>query len=305
MGNIPLAGCSFHFLGPLWDSATQWSGETVSVLRSTLPQWKPRWKWASFIIICSHLEAAHQLSILWNLVGILWDGRSGGWETDPMGRGVSGRVAKEETRGIPLQPTHFASPVSSVLFRMQDPIVYQQDANSGSFCKWHSAFLFAMTPFLSGIWFIKPSLFPQLFISPVEKSDVDFVCNFLVIKEVEVFCILLNLIGGEVPFNNIMTYNAKYLCWCWPPEFQRQRQELLCSLMTHLFSPDFMWGTVLGAAETAKVDGTWILLRRIQMPWVGWARAHRSIRWACTRCIGEMQKNSYGSSEAREIVSSF
>lgn len=108
---------------------------------------------------------------------------------------------------------------------MQDPIVYQQDANSGSFCKWHSAFLFAMTPSLSGIWLIKPSLFPQLFISPVEKSDVDFVCNFLVIKEVEVFCILLNLIGGEVPCNNIVTYNAKYLCWCWPPEFQRQRQE--------------------------------------------------------------------------------
>lgn len=72
MRNIPLAGCSFHFLGPLWNSTAQWSREKVSVLRSKLPQWKPPWKLASFITICSHPEAACQLSILWNVAGILF-----------------------------------------------------------------------------------------------------------------------------------------------------------------------------------------------------------------------------------------
>lgn len=42
MGTIPLAGCPFHFLGLLWNSTLQGPG---SRRQSTLPRWKPPWKW--------------------------------------------------------------------------------------------------------------------------------------------------------------------------------------------------------------------------------------------------------------------
>lgn len=47
---------------------------------------------------------------------------------------------------------------------------------------------------VSGIRFIKASLFPQLFISPTEKSDFDFIRNFLVTKEAKVLCSNLYLL---------------------------------------------------------------------------------------------------------------
>lgn len=145
----------------------------------------------------------------------------------------------------------------------------KQDANSGSFCKWHSVFLFAMTSLLFGIQFIKPSLFLLLFMSPVEKSAADFVWIFIM-KEAKVFCVLLILMREAVPCNNIMAYNAKYLCLFQFLESQSQRKELLCSCMMHLASPCFMRGTVLDTVDTVKMSGTWILLSRMQTRWWGW-----------------------------------
>ena len=220
----------FPLLGALWNSATQWSGEMVSALRSVLPQWEPRWKGASFITICSHLEAAHQLSILWNLAGILWDGSSGGWETTPYAEGFLVQLPRRSEGSLfsqlTLLPPHplgnFRAQCCSegrALWWTSENVIQDHFTNDIllSYLQWHH---FSLELDSSSLPCSHSSS-----ISPTEKPvDVDFAWNFLVIKEAEVFCILWILIRREVPCNHIMTYKAKYSCWCWSLEFQRQRQ---------------------------------------------------------------------------------
>lgn len=67
MGNIPLAGCSFHFLGPRWNSAAQRSGRKcqcseANLLNESLPE---NWPHSSLSLLISRQHASFPSYGIW------------------------------------------------------------------------------------------------------------------------------------------------------------------------------------------------------------------------------------------------
>lgn len=67
MGNIPLAGCSFHFLRPQWNSAAQWSGRKcqcseANFLNESLPE---NWPHSSLSVLISRQHASFPSYGIW------------------------------------------------------------------------------------------------------------------------------------------------------------------------------------------------------------------------------------------------
>lgn len=283
MGNIPLAGCSFHFLGPQWNSAAQWSRRKcqcseANSLNESLPE---NWPHSSLSVLILRQHAS--FPTIWNspVRRVFWGVRNG----PTMRRGLWWSSQGRDRRDLCLAnllclPRIFQLTLGPAVVLMWHPVVYKQDANLGSFCKWHSLLLLAITLFLSGILSIK-------------KLWRWFCLNFYY-QGSEVFCALLIWIGREAPCNNIVTYNAKYLCFCWFPESQSLEARVALFIHDTLVQPWLHLKHSSGCRGDCK-DG-W------DRDEVGRIRTVHLKTWMW--CVAGVQKDSHGRSKSREIVSS-
>lgn len=140
------------------------------------------------------------------------------------------------------------------LVLMWHPTVCEQNANLGLFGKWHSLFLFATTLFLSGIRFTIRFLISTALHQPRRKVWRWFCPNFCYLQGSEVFCALRILIGRESLCNNIVTYNAKYLCFCWFPKSQSLETRVALFIHDTLVQPRLHWKQSSGCYGDCK-DG--------------------------------------------------